>query len=154
MRKVSIKLPKQPTLSLRKELTSGRFNGHDPEELFYMQSFPAFRQHKKGFSHENVAQYCKANELELAYGYKVWRYKKDKHWKKQPYSFALDKGRVIDLDRQVDWADIDVHFMGVVVEPLLFKNSDYVKFANVDFYKRRSSFSLYEKDYLDKEDKK
>lgn len=147
MKKVSINLPRQLDLGIRTKLVNGRYRGHDPEELFYLQRFPKARIQPTGYTHNKVVELCSTTPMQLAYGYRVFRYKGEKRWNKEPFSFALEKGRVVEIDKNFTWDNVEVHYVGVIVEPELYKDLDYIKQAGKTFYKERSPFALYEIDF-------
>lgn len=152
MKKLNVKMPKQLPLKLRQKLVTGVFTAHDPEELFYMQDFPKLRQDGTGYSHSNVVEFCKINGYDLGFGYRIKLSKSGAVLKKELHSFALKNGQVIELDYKLDWKG-RVHYIGVKVEPELHKNLMYISKANTEFYKDRSPFALFEKDFLKVEPK-
>lgn len=153
MKKVSIKLPLQLDLNIRKKLVAGRYHGHDPEELFYLQRFPKLRIDATGYTHSKVVELCSSTDMQLAYGYRVYRYKGEKYWTKEPYSFPLKDGKVVEVDKNFSWDNVEVHYAGVIIEPKLYKNLEYIKQAGTAFFKERSPFALFEPDYKGSNDK-
>lgn len=150
MRKQKSPRPQQLELGLRKTLVSGRHKGSDPEELFYLQKFRKGKQHPIGYSHAKVVDYCLLENLKLAFGYKIWKYREDKRWIKEIYSFPVVNGKAIDLAKDPKWTEIDIHLIGVIVEPELFRDLAYLKESNLEFFRKRSIFRLYTKDFKPK----